>query len=96
LGRPIVTNWDFAKRLFPNYFGKDFLSLSHSKDDIGTGTVAYLGFCEGQGTERRRREVGGAGGAMGYPLPTGGVWAGCCAPPHIFFYFWFKMGHFLL
>jgi len=25
LGRPIVTNGDFATRLFPNYFGQDFL-----------------------------------------------------------------------
>jgi len=25
LGRPIVTNKDFATRLFPNYFGQDLL-----------------------------------------------------------------------
>jgi len=26
LGRPIVTNGDFATRLFPNYIGQDLLS----------------------------------------------------------------------
>ena len=27
LGRPIVTNGDFATRLFPNYFGQDLLMI---------------------------------------------------------------------
>jgi len=28
LGRPVVTNGDFATRLFPNYFGQDLLDFS--------------------------------------------------------------------
>jgi len=31
LGRPIVTNEDFATRLFPNYFGQDFFTLAEDK-----------------------------------------------------------------
>jgi len=27
LGRPIVSNGDFATRLFPNYFGQDFFEF---------------------------------------------------------------------
>ena len=27
LGSPIVTNWDFATRLFPNYFGQYLLQI---------------------------------------------------------------------
>ena len=42
--------------------------------EIHRRAVPYLGFCErGRGGERRRREVRGAGSAVGVPLPPGEV-----------------------
>jgi len=39
LGRPIVTNWDFATRLFPNYYGQDLAFYIEKHDLILLATL---------------------------------------------------------
>jgi len=38
MGRPIVTNEDFATLLFPNYFGQD-LVIMHQKQLVAGGAI---------------------------------------------------------
>jgi len=41
LGRPIITNVDFATRLFPSYFGQDLFLLRPKKENtIPSCTIA--------------------------------------------------------
>ena len=45
LGRPVVTNGDFATRLFPNYFGQDLLFVaaqSGSRNGLCFAQYFYL------------------------------------------------------